>query len=63
MEPEIDSAGGFQNLPWNYVEVVIGVEVGFEVGVEVEVVFPQCSLPTNHYVFSFSFQFFLVLSF
>ena len=21
-EPEIDSAGGFQNLPWNYVEVV-----------------------------------------
>ena len=22
LEPEIDSAGGFQNLPWNYVEVV-----------------------------------------
>ena len=27
VKPEIDSAGGFQNLPWNFVvEVVVGVE-------------------------------------
>ena len=38
VKPEIDSAGGFQNLPWSYVVVVVEVEVGVEVEVEVEVV-------------------------
>ena len=26
LEPDIDSAGGCQNLPWNYVEIVVGGE-------------------------------------